>query len=241
VCGIVSDAGFIPHGYYTNTKFAEQAQDLGFSRALADINLMQPADVIQHMSDTNDQGTRFPSHAEIFKGINEGGDYEFYDYYDKYNGNGGIRTYSKPELEERFNRFKNRDNSGVQSQFFSLDPEGLPKTTPPQFPYNLSNKEQEDYFNSTHAADTKYYPAEATQGPSLDFNEYNRGLKKHELTKLFNNKTLDEQLRKELKITDQDLQKAKPLIYGIMDQESDFGNPKSIKRNIKYGLKELLG
>lgn len=242
VCGILSDSGIIPKDYYTNTKFAEKAKDLGFGRALADISLIKPGDVVQHMSDQNDEGTRFPSHAEIFKRINpDTGEYEFYDYFDKYNGLGGIRSYSKDELQERFDRFKSRDNSGIQAQFFSLDPEGLPKEAPQPFPYNLPNKEQEDYFNATHAGNTKYYPGEAAQGPILDVPSYERSQTKHELTDLFNDKKLDEKLRKELKITDQDLQKAKPLIYGIMDQETDFGNPRSPGANIKYGLKELLG
>jgi hypothetical protein len=241
VCGILTDAGIIPKDYYTNTKFAEKAPGMGFGRAMADLKLMKPGDVIQHLSDTNAEGTRFPSHAEIFKGTNDSGDYEFYDYFDKFNGLGNIRTYSKEELEDRFSRFKNKDNSRTQAQFFSLDPEELPKTAPRPFPYDLPNKEQEDYFNATHAADTKYYPGEAAQGPISDIDSYKRSLMKHELAGLFNDKKLDEQLRKELKISDQDLQKAKPLIYGIMDQESDFGNPKSLKRDIKYGLKELLG
>jgi hypothetical protein len=241
VCGILTDAGIIPKDYYTNTKFAEKAPGMGLGRAMADLKLIRPGDVIQHMSDTNPEGTRFPSHAEIFKDINSAGDYEFYDYFDKFNGLGNIRTYNKEELEDRFNRFKNRDNSGIQAQFFSLDPEELPKTTPLPFPYDLTNKQQEDYFNATHAADTKYYPGEAAQGPIADVDSYKRSSMKHELAGLFNDKKLDEQLRKELKISDQDLQKAKPLIYGIMDQESDFGNPKSLKRDIKYGLKELLG
>jgi hypothetical protein len=242
VCGILSDAGLIPKDYYTNTKFAEKAKDLGFGRAMADINLIKPGDVVQHMSDQNDAGVRFPSHAEMFKRVNpDTGEYEFYDYFDKYNGLGGIRTYSKDELEERFNRFKNRDNSGIQAQFFSLDPESLPQAAPQPFPYNLPQKEQEQYFNATHVANTKYYPGDAAQGPILDVPSYERSQTKHELTDLFNDKKLDEKLRKELKITDQDLQKAKPLIYGIMDQETDFGNPRSVGRNIKYGLKELLG
>jgi hypothetical protein len=241
VCGILTDAGIIPKDYYTNTKFAEKAPGMGFGRAMADLKLMKPGDVLQHMSDTNPEGTRFPSHAEIFKDINSAGDYEFYDYFDKFNGLGNIRTYNKEELEDRFNRFKNRDNSGIQAQFFSLDPEELPKIAPRPFPYDLPNKKQEDYFNATHAADTKYYPGEAAQGPISDIDSYKRSLMKNELAGLFNDKKLDEQLRRELKISDQDLQKAKPLIYGIMDQESDFGNPKSLKRDIKYGLKELLG
>ena len=241
VCGILTDAGIIPKDYYTNTKFAEKAPGMGFGRAMADLNLMKPGDVLQHMSDTNPEGTRFPSHAEIYKGVNDGGDYEFYDYFDKFNGLGNIRTYSKEELEDRFNRFKNKDNSGIQAQFFSLDPEELPKQTPRPFPYDLPNKEQEDYFNATHAADTKYYPGEAALGPIADADSYKRSLMKHELAGLFNDKKLDKQLIKELKISDQDLQKAKPLIYGIMDQETDFGNPKSTGRSIKYGFKELLG
>ena len=81
VCGILTDAGIIPKDYYTNTKFAEKAPGMGFGRAMADLNLMKPGDVLQHMSDTNPEGTRFPSHAEIYKGINDGGDYEFYDYF----------------------------------------------------------------------------------------------------------------------------------------------------------------
>lgn len=242
VCGILSDSGIIPKDYYTNTKFAEKAKDLGFGRAMADISLLKPGDVVQHMSDQNESGTRFPSHAEIFKRINpDTGEYEFYDYFDKYNGLGGIRSYSKDELEQRFNRFKNRDNSGIQAQFFSLDPESLPKAVPQPFPYNLPEKEQEQYFDATHAANTQYFPGEAAQGPILDVPSYERSQMKHGLAALFNDKDLDKKLRKELKITDQDLQKAKPLIYGIMDQETDFGNPRSPAANIKYGLKELLG
>jgi len=237
VCGVLSDAGIIPKDYYTNTKFAEKAPSMGFSRALADIELMQPGDIIQHMDNTNKKGVKYPSHAEIFKGINSDGDYEFYDYYDKYNGFGSIRTYTKKQLEYRFDAFKNKDNSKIQAQFFSLTPEEI-KPKPLPYPFNLKKPEQEQYFNQTHAADTEYYLTDDIT-PTNPL-EYKRSVNKNQLVDYFNDKKLDEQLRKKLKISDQDLQKSKELVYGIMDQETDFGAPDSFLRDLKYKLKGVL-
>src|SRR6478609_5187424 len=53
VCGILTDAGIIPHDYYTNTKFAEKAESMGFSRPLTDVSKLKPGDVFQHLAEKN--------------------------------------------------------------------------------------------------------------------------------------------------------------------------------------------
>ncbi len=240
VCGIMTDVGFVPHGYYTNTSFAEHAQDYGFSRSLGDIRLLKPGDIFQWKQATNDYGKPYPTHAQIFKGINPNtGMYEFYDYYNKYHGGEGINSYFKEEIE---NALRNIDNKDVHdaAQFFSLDPNAVGGIPENPFPYNLSEKEQQQHFADTHAHNTKY-SVEQPQYPLLDTDGYDRAQTKNKLVSYFNDKKLDEEIRKKLKITDQELQKVKPLIYGIMDQETDFGNPNAPIRNLKYDIKELLG
>ncbi len=240
VCGIMTDVGFVPHGYYTNTSFAEHAQDYGFSRSLGDIRLLKPGDIFQWKQATNDQGKPYPTHAQIFKGINPNtGMYQFYDYYNKYHGGEGINSYSKEEIE---NALRNIDNKDVHeaAQFFSLDPSAVGGIPENPFPYNLSEKEQQQHFADTHSHNTKY-SVEQPQYPLLDTDGYDRAQTKNKLVSYFNDKKLDEEIRKKLKITDQELQRVKPLIYGIMDQETDFGNPNAPIRNLKYDIKELLG
>jgi hypothetical protein len=240
VCGIMTDVGFVPHGYYTNTSFAEHAQDYGFSRSLGDIRLLKPGDIFQWKQATNYQGKPYPTHAQIFKGIDPNtGMYQFYDYYSKYHDGPGIRSYSKEEIE---NALKNIDTKDAynSAQFFSLDPSAVGGIPENPFPYNLSEKEQQQHFADTHESNTKY-SVEQPQYPLLDTDGYDRAQTKNKLVSYFNDKKLDEEIRKKLKITDQELQKVKPLIYGIMDQETDFGNPNAPVRNLKYDIKELLG
>lgn len=246
VCGILSDAGFIPNDYYTNTSFAEKASGLGFGSPQTDINILKPGDVFQHLVDANEQGNRYPTHAEIFKGWNDKGEAEFYDYYDFYNWpvskSSGIRTYDRSELEQRLSRKAKNDQSDTQAQFFSLAG-GQNKVTK-QFPYNLPENELKDYFEKTHEANTTF----SAPAPTIDKNSplyYSSGEDVRQGTRegladMFNNKELDKQLKRELKITDQDLQKIKPLIYGVVGQESQFNNPRSTTGGLKYMFENMF-
>lgn len=246
VCGILSDAGFIPNDYYTNTSFVEKASELGFGSPQTDINNLKPGDVFQHLVDTNEQGKRYPTHAEIFKGWNDKGEAEFYDYYDFYNWpvskSSGIRTYSKGELEERLYRKAKNEHSDIQAQFFSLA--GGQDRVTKQFPYNLPENELKDYFEKTHEANTTF----SAPAPTIDKNSplyYSSGEDVRQgtregLANMFNNKELDKQLKRELKITDQDLQKIKPLIYGVVGQESQFNNPRSTEGGLKYMFENMF-
>jgi hypothetical protein len=237
VCGILEDEGLIPEDYYTNTKFAEKANSMGFSNPLYDINKLKAGDVFQHLVDQNESGTRYPSHAEIFKGWSKDGkNAEFYDYYDHYSGKSGIRTYTKKEVEERLNRKRNKDNSGKQAQFFSIS--GQPQYAN-KFPYNLPEKEQQEYFNNTHASNVTYGVPKTTRDPnSLSVIEKDRLKFKNQFVDYFNDKKLDEDLRRNVKLSDQDLQKIKPLIYGIIGQETNYDNPESGYRQFKYSMEK---
>jgi hypothetical protein len=246
VCGILSDAGFIPNDYYTNTSFAEKASGLGFGNPQTDMSLLKPGDVFQHLVDTNEQGNRYPTHAEIFKGWNDKGEAEFYDYYDFYNWpvskSSGIRTYDRSELEQRLSRKAKNDQSDIQAQFFSLA--GGQNKAIKQFPYNLPENELKNYFEKTHAANTTF----SAPAPTIDKNSplyYSSGEDVRQGTRegladMFNNKELDSQLKRELKITDQDLQKIKPLIYGVVGQESQFNNPRSTTGGLKYMFENMF-
>jgi hypothetical protein len=245
VCGILTDAGFIPDKYYTNTSFAGEASALGLGSPQTDISLLKPGDVFQHLADKNEQGHYYPTHAEIFKGWN-GDKAEFYDYYDFYNFplsmSSGIRSYNRSELEGRLNRKAKNDHSDYQAQFFSLS--GAQNKAIKQFPYNLPENELKDYFEKTHAANTTF----SAPAPTIDKNSplyYSSGEDVRQGTRegladMFNNKELDSQLKRELKITDQDLQRIKPLIYGVVGQESQFNNPRSTTGGLKYMFENMF-
>lgn len=241
VCGILSDAGFIPEDYYTNTKFAEKANEFGFGNPLTDINRLKPGDVFQHFTEKNEQGNYYPTHGEIFKGWNEEGEAEFYDYYDYYNyplgKSEGIRKYSKEDLVERLKRKENKDASGKQAQFFSIAGNFPTKKS---FPYTLPENELQQYFDKTHASDVTYFAPQSNIPDTSPLyylsGEDVRQDTKNTLVDSFNDKALDSELKKNLKITDQDLQKIKPLIYGMVGQETQFNNPRSLLGNLKYSI-----
>jgi len=245
VCGILTDAGFLPDKYYTNTSFAEQASELGFGSPQTDINLLKPGDIFQHLANKNEQGNYYPSHAEIFKGWN-GDKAEFYDYYDLYNWpiskSSGIRKYNRKEIEDRLNRKAKNDQSDYQAQFFSLSGEQNRATK--KYPYNLPENELKDYFEKTHAANTTF----TAPDPTIDKNSplyYSSGEDvrqgtREKLAQMFNDKDLDKQLKRELKVSDQDLQKIKPLIYGVVGQESQFDNPRSTAGGLKYMFENMF-
>jgi hypothetical protein len=245
VCGILTDAGFIPDKYYTNTSFAGEASALGLGSPQTDINLLKPGDVFQHLADKNEQGHYYPTHAEIFKGWN-GDKAEFYDYYDFYNFplsmSSGIRTYDRSELEGRLSRKAKNDHSDYQAQFFSLS--GAQNKATKSFPYNLPENELKDYFEKTHAANTTF----SAPAPTIDKDSplyYSSGEdvrqgSREGLANMFNDKELDKQLKRELKITDQDLQRIKPLVYGVIGQESQFDNPRSTAGGLKYMFENMF-
>ena len=237
VCGVLSDAGVIPSGYYTNTDFANKSENLGLSAALTDINLLQPGDVMQYLQDENKQGNRYPSHAEIYKGVKEGdpNTLQFYDYFDYYNKpfakSSGIREYTRDEIKQRLDRRANQDQSDIQAQFFSIAGSGMnPKSEGSILP--------EDYYTSTHELHTDYSLPNLEKIKPEDLGDRDR-LKK-DLVKLFNDESLDTSLIKKLKITDQDLQKIKPLVYGVLGQETNFGDPSGTKASLKYALENFL-
>ena len=237
VCGVLSDAGVIPSGYYTNTDFANKSENLGLSAALTDINLLQPGDVIQYLQDENKQGNRYPSHAEVYKGVKEGdpNTLQFYDYFDYYNKpfakSSGIREYTKDEIKQRLDRRANQDQSDIQAQFFSIAGSSMN-------PKSEGNILPEDYYTSTHELHTDYSLPNLEKIKPEDLGDRDR-LKK-DLVKLFNNESLDTSLIKKLKITDQDLQKIKPLVYGVLGQETNFGDPSGTKASLKYALENFL-
>ena len=242
VCGILTDAGFLPNEYFTNTSFQEKANELGFGNPQTDINLLKPGDVFQHLAEKNEQGNYYPSHAEIFKGW-KGDMGEFYDYYDYYNKDKAIREYTKSDIQERLNRKAKNNQSGKQAQFYSLSGEQS-QIKKAEYPYNLPQKEQQEYFAKTHTPNYQFFAPSS----NIDKNsplyymsgEDVRQSTKENLVNLFNDKTLDEKLRKELKITDQDLKKIKPLIYGVIGQESNFDSPTGIGSGLKYEFENIF-
>ena len=244
VCGILTDAGFLPDKYYTNTSFAKDAPELGFGNPQTNINLLKEGDVFMHLADKNEQGNLYPSHAEIFKGW-DGDMGEFYDYYDLYNSpykTNGIRRYAKSELENRLRRKAQNDQSDTQAQFYSLA--GSEAKTEKPYPYNLPENELKDWYERTHASNTTFIAPDSKIDRDMPLyyasGENIRQDTKDELVSMFNNKDLDKQLKRELKITDHDLQRIKPLIYGVIGQESQFNNPRSVTAGAKYMYENMF-
>jgi len=249
VCNVMKDVGIMDKPIQSNTEFQEKASSLGFGQPMYNIDELKPGDIFQHKQHTNDEGNYYPSHAQVFKGIDpDTGKYEFYDYYSYYNNKKtnpnsaiGIVRYEKDDLQKRLERSQKKDNSGNQAQFYSINYKNPSKN----YPYR-NEKEYDEYLKETNQGKTFYEPT-LEEDASKKRWEWNMGpdnvTKRNELrtnlSTLFNDTKLDEELKQKLKITDQNLQEFKPLIYGIINQESKFGVPGSKGARAKYVLEEL--
>jgi len=99
VCTVLNEAGAIPTVTWSNTDFAKRAKEFGFPNkgyGVKGFGNLEAGDVLQHLQSLNNQGKRYPSHAQIYLGKNEStGEHEFFDNFSKKK-----KTYREDELRE---------------------------------------------------------------------------------------------------------------------------------------------
>jgi hypothetical protein len=130
VCSILTEAGIMEAPNWSNTDFALHAKDYGFPNkgyGLSGIKNLEPGDILQMVNDRNDQGNYYPGHAMIFLGIDENGEYEFFD---NFNGPNTHKTtkWSKSRVEEELN-FSNNDPKKPHSVIYKMNPYDPPPYT----------------------------------------------------------------------------------------------------------------
>lgn len=251
VCRVLKDVGLMQDVIESNTDFVSRAVDLGFSRPSFDINALRPGDIIQHLGNFNDNNKVYPSHAQIYLGKDEDGNHLFFDNYrgtSQFWGKTGMRSYSDEVLLELLEKGQSGTIDGAQ--IIHINPNAaIDYETPEQ----RKNRENREAVRSRRLP-VEVYKDQLYSGPEY-FEEvvntkdlpYTYGYREEasenekELINLFNNSDFDKKLRETFKVSDQTLETLKPIIYGIMKQESNFGNPETIGRSLKYSLENLIG
>ncbi len=118
VCSVLTEAGVMSKPNWSNTDFALHAKDYGFPNkgyGLDQLRVLEPGDVLQyyHVGSKNYEKA-YPHHAQLFLGINEDGEYEFFDNYHGFEYGEGLKKYTKEQMEDLFNpsNVKNKEEYG---------------------------------------------------------------------------------------------------------------------------------
>ena len=263
VCRVYRDTGVMEEIIPKNTEFARRAPELGFTRGFK-LGALKPGDMLQHMGNTNNRGKPYPSHAQLFVGMNDDGKYVFFDNFEGTNTWGyapdgkqdGIRTYTAKQMEKFLKR--GIDGKVDGASIYHLDPNAANYLTEEEARIKAirdANRSRrlplETEIDANYTGDAYYQEVSESKdipyyygsGRSQDDRDTYPIATKNEdkLLRLFNSQEMDQRLIDMFNITDQSLNRLKPLIYGIMWQESNFGEPKSIGASIKYAGESLLG
>lgn len=235
VCYLMKEEGILDEVITSNTEFARTAPNSGFSRKSSQLSNLKPGDVIQHYGKRNAEGTPIPSHAQMFLGLDDEGNYLFFDNFEKTSSSGtpdgkkdALRKYSPKKVKSIIDK-------GVAGEFNGA------------FLYHLNKEDafdEEEQIKRTRSRSNKAkrLPGEANiDSYTNSFSEYKdevmasqdvpyiwRSSKdanqfEKELVGLFNDSEMDETLKDTLGWTEQTVNEVKPIIYGIMKQESNMG------------------
>jgi hypothetical protein len=251
VCRVLKDVGVIDNTIESNTEFTEKASGLGFSKPSFNMNALKPGDVIQHFGKVNKSGKGYPTHAQMYLGKDESGEHVFFDNYrgtSQWYGKTGKKSYSEKQLQEFLKKGQSGSSGGAQ--LIHINPNANIDYETPEEKQIRESKESsrskrlpvETYKDQLYS-DSKYFD-EIVNTQDLPYAySYSKDASNNEkqLIGLFNNSELDKKLRENFKVSDQTLEKLKPLIYGVIKQESNFGNPETLGRSLKYGIENLIG
>jgi len=234
VCTLLKSEGVIDEVITSNTEFARVANNSGFSKQSFKLENLKEGDVIQHMGQQNKSGNPYPTHAQMYLGRDEDGNYMFFDNWeitsDKAAGDktkDGLKKYS-PEKMETF--IKKGQEGRVNGAYFlhlnkedAYDPEEQTKRARAQ-----KNKARrlpgELYIDENF--DGREYDQEVQSSQDIPYiykGTENANAFEEELVGLFGNSEMDERMKKTFGITEQTLNEIKPYIYGVMAQESNMG------------------
>lgn len=235
VCTFYEEEGVLDKNITSNTEFARVAQNNGFSRKSSRLENLKPGDVLQHSGNLNATGTPIPSHAQMYLGRDDNGNYLFFDNYERTStkstpdgSKDGLRVYSPQKMEEFISKGKENRKNGAfiyhLNKEDAYDPEEQVKRARAQ-----ANKERrlpgELYIDEQY--DGKEYDEEIQSSQDIPYIYRGKeGANKFEkeLVGLFNSSDMDERLKSTFGITEQTLNEIKPFVYGIMAQESNMGS-----------------
>jgi soluble lytic murein transglycosylase-like protein len=264
VCSLYKDEGVLDQVITSNTEFARTAYNSGFSRKSTRLENLKPGDVIQHYGRNNNEGTPIPTHAQMFLGLDDDGNYLFFDNYERTasrapsdNKRDALRTYSPEKMQSFVEKGKAGKLNGVA--FYHLnkedayDPEEQVRRARAQ-----ANKQRrlpgELYIDEQY--DGKDYDQEIQSSQDVPY--IYRGKKdgsdfENDLVGLFNNSEMDERMKSTFGITEQTLNDIKPIVYGIISQESNMDRGARFEgaeglldktrkrgRQIKYKLENII-
>jgi hypothetical protein len=247
-CGVMKDAGIDMPQFHRNTNFQNQFANYNFTKPSYKYSDLKPGSLVQHRYwNPDEEKYKEPTHAQIYLGKDEKtGELLFYDNYrgtalfennkPKYNNN-GLRRYSEDDIKERFN--ENPDQSSMQVYNYGANSTGYSINRARRLPTEteIDDKYSGDMYKiAVTTKDGKKYKYQQ----SISEDEKRRQKKKEkELIELMNNQKLDQKLRDTFLITQETLEELKPIIYGLIDQESDFGSPKKVGRLLKYKAEKV--
>jgi hypothetical protein len=244
VCNVLEESGMLPKGsnIYSNTVFQEKAYGLNFTNDGNNIDNLRPGSVLQYNHGTNSQGNKYPTHAQLFLGMTDDGKYRFFDNWDgtaASGGGNGERVYTKQELHDNIDT---DGNGKAWAQIWNYGHDSSTKSNQrskrlPQETLLDEMYDGDEYKEHVVNEKSKEYNYE-TSMPWYR-NATSKGNEKA-VVELFNNDSFDEKLKKNFLITQKTLDELKPIIYGIMEQESNFGRPNRPDRYLKYKGEKAL-
>lgn len=217
VCYVLNKAGVLKElnpSMYKNTEFERNASSYGLSKPLYGLKNLKKGDIIQHRQTANNSGRYYPSHGQIFTGRIVDGKYQFFDNYNK-----EYKRYTPEYLEEILSPSIGEKRDRPSAQIISLDPRPRPS--------GLTEEQKREIGNDM---------AVSTSTGSYTVNNPDINDMQKTLLGLMNDNSFDTDLQRVLRVSAQDLERMKPLVYGMFGQESNFGDPESLKGSLKYGI-----
>lgn len=119
VCTVLKEAGVMDKVDWSNTHFADNAKEYGFTAnqgwGVKGIKNLEPGDVLMTSQRKNPQGNYYPTHSQIYLGKTESGQLRFFDNFWKTE-----RTYFEDEIKERLDPA--RKKTEIHATIYKVNP-----------------------------------------------------------------------------------------------------------------------
>lgn len=133
VCDVFKEAGVMKSVDWSNTHFAKNAKEYGFTAnngwGIKSIGNLEPGDLLQRNNRTNKDGVYYPGHSQIYLGKDAHGKYRFFD-----NSNKEERTYYEDDIKTLLDPA--RKKTEPSASIYKVNPYANDN------PYNLTPEEQ---------------------------------------------------------------------------------------------------
>ena len=264
VCTLLKSEGVIDEVITSNTEFARVANNSGFSKRSFKLENLKEGDIIQHMGAQNKSGNTYPTHAQMYLGRDEDGNYMFFDNWeitsDKSTTDGskdGLKKYSPGKMKTFIEKGEQNRLNGAYflhlNKEDAYDPEEQTKRARAQ--KNKARRLPGELYIDENFDGREYYQEVQS---SQDVPYIYRGKKdgsgfENDLVGLFNNSEMDERMKSTFGITEQTLNDIKPMVYGIISQESNMNRGARFEgaeglldktrksgRQVKYKLENII-